>query len=118
MFAFDARRVPRWVADGEEGSDWGDSEATRASTAVAAGDSQAVPQGTADSNGRVSLPEWALWLNGAVFTMLLAVIIALLYVVSTTRRRLASGTTVELNKVSGLGRTRIGILALSSGRLR
>jgi len=89
------RRAPRW--DREEGSDWVDSEASKASTAA---DSQAVPRVTADSSNKgMHVPEWALWLNGAVVTMLIAVIIALLYVVSTTRRRLASGTTVELNKV-------------------
>jgi len=75
----------------------GSGKASKASTA--AGDSQAVPQGTADSSGRVSVPKWALWLIGAVVTMLIAVIVALLYVVSTTRHRLTPGTAIELNKV-------------------
>ena len=78
----------------------GSGKASKASTAAA--DSQAVPQGTADSSGKgVYVPEWALWLIGAVVTMLIAVIVALLYGRSTTRHRLASGTAIELNKVRG-----------------
>jgi len=63
-------------------ADYG-SEAARASTT--AGGSQIVPQGDAESNGQVVMPEWAIWLIGVGFTVMLAIIVALLYVISTRK---------------------------------
>jgi len=89
------RRAPRWI-DGRA-SDWADTSAL-ASTAAAG--SQAVPQSDAESSDRVHVPTWALWLTGAVGTMMLAVIIGQQYALSTKRGRPASGVALELNKVA------------------
>jgi len=71
--------------------------ASKASTAAAG--IQVVPQANTESSDKVHVPTWALWLTGAAFTMLIAVIIGLIYDRSTKRRRPASGTMVELEKV-------------------
>jgi len=66
---------------------------------AAAGGALGTPQGSAESSDMVHVPKLALWLVGAAVTLMLAVIITLLYVVSTTRHRLASGPAVEPNKL-------------------
>jgi len=76
----------------------GSVETSKAGTAAAG--SQAVPQGNAESSDKVHVPTWALWLTGAAFTMMAAVIIGLLYDRSTKRRRPAPGVAVELDKVA------------------
>jgi len=68
--------------------------------AISAAGSQAVPQGNAESSDRVHVPTWALWLIGAAFTMLIAVNIGLLYVLSTRRWRPATGAAVEMGEVA------------------
>jgi len=45
---------------------------------------QAIPQGNTDTDDWIHVPTWAIWLNGAVSTTMLAFIIGLLY----DRRRL------------------------------
>jgi len=73
-------------------------ETSKAGTAAAG--IQAVPQGNTESSDRVNVPTWALWLTGAAFTMMAAVIIGLLYDRSTSRRRPAPGAAVELDKMA------------------
>jgi len=75
---------------------------------AAAGGALGTPQGSAESSDMVHVPKLALWLVGAAVTLMLAVIITLLYVVSTTRHRLACGPAVELNKVLGSTVTWVG----------
>ena len=69
-----------------------------------------MPQSDAESSDRVHVPTWALWLTGAVGTMMLAVIIGQQYALSTKRGRPASGVALELNKVRVRGgvRSRVG----------
>jgi len=81
-----------------------ESETSKASTAAAG--SQALPQGNAEASDRVHVPKWALWLIGAAFTMMVVVIIGLLYILSTKRRRTTSGVAVELDDKVANPRTR------------
>ena len=56
-----------------------------------------MPQGATESSDTVNVPTWAIWLTGAVFTMLIAVNIGLIYILSTKRRRPVSGVVVKLD---------------------
>jgi len=82
----------------EAGATAGSVETSKASTAAAG--IQAVPQGNAESSDRVHVPTWALWLTGAAFTVLIAVVIGQQYILSTKRGRPAPGVAVELDKVA------------------
>lgn len=80
----------------QAGANTADSIDNSKASTTAAG-IQAVPQGATESSDTVNVPTWAIWLTGAVFTMMIAVIIGLIYNQSTKRRRPVSGVVVKLD---------------------
>jgi len=70
---------------------------SKANTAAAG--IQAVTQGNTELRDNLNVPTWTLWLTGAVFTMMLTIIIGQQYILSTKRRRPVSGPASEVDNL-------------------
>jgi len=58
-----------------------------------------VTQGNTELRDNLNVPTWTLWLTGAVFTMMLTIIIGQQYILSTKRRRPVSGPASEVDNL-------------------
>jgi len=68
-------------------------DATKASSAPV---NSAAAHGSPDSDGKVHVPTWALWLTGALFAALLTVVVGQQYAISDLRQKLSGTPTTAI----------------------
>jgi len=76
----------------------GGTESGTAKASTTAAGIQANTPGNVESNNKVHIPTWAIWLSGTTFIVFIVLVIGLLYNRSTKRRRSASRAAVELDE--------------------